>query len=350
MKNPNGYGSIYKQSDRRRRKPWRVVVTTGWTTNAVTGKAVQTKKTIGCFESRKEAEIYLAEFNKAPWDIEARTITFAEVYEKWSAESFPKLSKGSVDGYRAGYRVAAPLANMKMIDVNLSAMQSVLDGCGKNTPIQKRYKGLLSQMFDYAVKHDIVPADRNKVQYVEIDKDLNPNALDRQPFSAEEIDKLWSRTDVPYCNVLLMLIYSGVRIDELLDLKKEDVHLGEQWIDVKKSKTDAGVRIVPIADKTLKYFEYWYNLNDCPYLISTSKGGKMLYSNFLRKYWNPIMTEFNMNHKPHDTRHTCVSLLTAAGVDERIIEKIVGHKGSTVTRDVYTHLTRETMLAAINQI
>ncbi len=57
-----------------------------------------------------------------------------------------------------------------------------------------------------------------------------------------------------------------------------------------------------------------------------------------------------MNHKPHDTRHTCVSLLTTAGVDERLIKKIVGHKGLDVTQVVYTHIEVEELLEAINKI
>ena len=57
-----------------------------------------------------------------------------------------------------------------------------------------------------------------------------------------------------------------------------------------------------------------------------------------------------MKHRAHDTRHTCVSLLTEAGVDERIIKKIVGHKGQGVTETVYTHLELPIKLEAINKI
>jgi integrase len=63
-----------------------------------------------------------------------------------------------------------------------------------------------------------------------------------------------------------------------------------------------------------------------------------------------VMKELNMEHKPHDTRHTCVSLLTSAGVDERILKKIVGHKGQGVTEQVYTHVDLPDKLIAINRI
>lgn len=57
-----------------------------------------------------------------------------------------------------------------------------------------------------------------------------------------------------------------------------------------------------------------------------------------------------MKHRPHDTRHTCVSLLAAAGIDERIIKKIVVHAGQGVTENVYTHYELESLREAINKI
>ena len=56
------------------------------------------------------------------------------------------------------------------------------------------------------------------------------------------------------------------------------------------------------------------------------------------------------SHRPHDTRHTCISMLTAAKVDERFIQKIVGHKGQNVTQQVYTHLEIEELITEIDKI
>ena len=59
----------------------------------------------------------------------------------------------------------------------------------------------------------------------------------------------FKKKDDKYYQIVLMLIYTGVRISEMLDLKKENVHLKEQYFDVLASKTENGIRIVPIADK-----------------------------------------------------------------------------------------------------
>lgn len=74
------------------------------------------------------------------------------------------------------------------------------------------------------------------------------------------------------------LMERGVRISELLDLKKENVHLDEQYFDVIDSKTENGIRKVPIADKVLAFYKNWYNdYSDSNYLLHTDDGKKFSY-------------------------------------------------------------------------
>lgn len=57
-----------------------------------------------------------------------------------------------------------------------------------------------------------------------------------------------------------------------------------------------------------------------------------------------------MKHTPHDTRHTCISLLTKADVNPTTIKKIVDHKGAmSLTEKVYTHMDYQTLLDGCNQ-
>ena len=85
-------------------------------------------------------------------------------------------------------------------------------------------------------------------------KDKNPNKRDRNKFTNEQIARLWELAEDPYYQIVLMLIYNGCRISEFLDLKKENVHLEEQYFDVIASKTENGLRKVPIADKVLPFY------------------------------------------------------------------------------------------------
>ena len=67
-----------------------------------------------------------------------------------------------------------------------------------------------------------------------------------------------------------MLIYTGVRITEFLELKKENVNLKEQYFDVIKSKTENGIRRVPIADCVLPFFKNWYEYSEIDTLLCTN--------------------------------------------------------------------------------
>lgn len=366
MKLPNGYGSVHKLSGKRR-NPWRVRKTDGWMwIDKNTKKEIQPKTReelehakrvqkyviVGYYATQKEALQALADYNKDPYDLHLDKITFGELYERWSDEHFPTVSDSNCKGYKASFKLCDGIKGMNIHDIKLDHLQKVVDESGKNSPTLRKLKVMFGLVYDYAVKHEVVDGQkRDMVRYVDIKKAGNPNAYNRKPFNKTQIKRVWSGKDSnEYMPVVLLLIYTGVRIGELLDLKKEDVHLEERWFFVRESKTESGIREVPIAEKIVPFFEYWMNKNDCEYLLSTPDGNHFGYRNYYDSYWTPLMESLHIEHRPHDTRHTCVSLLTEAGVDERIIKKIVGHKGQGVTQTVYTHIDLPIKLDAINKI
>ncbi len=350
MKLPNKYGSVYKLSGKRR-KPWAVRKTVGWKQIPEKKKSYPIYEFIGYYATKAEALQALANYNEDPYDLHFNTITFEEVYDKWSEEHFEKVSASNINGYKAAFNTSKDLWKMKFQEIKLDHLQKVVDDSGKNTPTLKKLKIMFGLMYDYAVIHEIVSKDkRDMVRYLDISKPGNPNAYDRKPFTKKAVKLLWSSVDTnEYMSVVLMLIYTGVRIGEMLDLEKKDVHLDERWFYVKESKTDAGIREVPIAEKIVPFFEKWMK-KDCDHLICTPDQKPFEYRNYYDSYWTPLMQDLSMKYTPHCTRHTCVSLLTEAGVDERIIQKIVGHKGQNVTQVVYTHLDLPIKLEAINKI
>ncbi len=373
MKLPNGYGNISKLSGNRR-KPFRVRKTTGWKwfdrkegcfldgeppkdqvldvldDGKPRFQSKQQYVTVGYFETKQKALQALAAYNENPYDLHFDTITFAEVYEKWSDQHFEGISESNIKGYKAAFNTCSPIHNIKMQDIKLDHLQMVVDESGKNSPTLKKVKILMGMVYDYAVMHEIVGKEkRDMVRYVDISKAGNPNSRSRTPFTSDEIDILWKNQSSDYVTVVLILIYCGCRISELLNLTKPNINLDERWFYIGKAKTEAGIREVPIAEKIVPFFEYWMK-KDCDHLICTPDGEPFQYRNYYDSYWKPVINDLGLQHNPHDTRHTCVSLLTAAGVDERIIRKIVGHKGQGVTETVYTHLELPLKLEAINKI
>lgn len=352
MKLPNGYGSVYKLSGVRRR-PYMVRKTVAWQVDAETGTVKQQRITIGYYETRAAALQALADYNANPYDIDTAKITFAEVFAQWSEQKYKTVSHSNVNGYNAAYKLCSSLYDMPMKDIKLKHLQAVVDTSGKNKPTLRKLKVLLSQIFDFAVINEIITRDKNIVEYVNINAAENPNSLSRSPFTVSEINTLWQAVSSNiYLQIVLMLIYSGCRISELLELKKENVHLEERYFFIAKSKTAAGVRVVPIADKVFDFWRFWYDHSACDYLLCTEDNKPINYYNYMCTFWQPLLEALNLqHHKPHDTRHTCISLLAEAHVYPTTIKKIVGHSGTqTLTEAVYTHLDLSELLDAINKI
>ena len=350
MKLPNGYGTVKKMSGKRRR-PYVVKKTVGWHYDEAKDKMIQDQMTIGYAATRAEGLQMLAEYNNNPFDLKASKVTFQEVYERWSKEKFPTISHSNVKGYEASYKVCELLYRKVFRDLKLVDLQTVVDTCGKNFPTLKKLKSLFNQLYEYAMKNDICSKDYSEFVDIVKYKDKNPDKRDHNKFTKEEIERLWKLAEDPYYQIVLMLIYNGCRISEFLDLKKEDVHLDEQYFDVIASKTENGLRKVPIADKLLPFYKAWFEGSECEYLLHTPDQKHFDYRNYFDSYFTPLMEQLGFDHTPHDTRHTCISLLTEADVNPTSIKKIVGHSGAmTLTERVYTHLDIQILVDAINKI
>lgn len=351
MRLPNGYGSVVKLSGNRR-KPYLVRKTIGWKYDPVTKRKIQQFTVIGTASTRAEGLQLLAEYNNSPFKRSVPDLSFASVYQKWSTEKYPLVSMSSRRCYQASYELCQILYNRTFKDIKLIDLQYVVDHCNKNYPMLKKLKILFNQLYDYAMKHDI--CSKNYAVYVDIQKHRSKSNVHyiREKLSSDEIERLWQRQDDRYCQIILMLIYNGVRISEFLNLKKEQVHLDSRYFDILNSKTENGIRHVPIAAKVFSFYEAWYNSNpSSPYLLHTDTGRPFSYRNFYDHYYKPIIQDLSINKTPHCCRHTCISMLAAKGVEQTIIKKIVGHSGSmTLTEKVYTHFDIQELIHAIDKI
>ena len=286
MRLPNGFGNVSKLSGKRR-NPWRARKTAGWTIDEKTQKAKQSYITIGYYPTRQSALQALSEYNTNPYDLDANKITFAEVFEKWSEKKFEEISPSNINGYKASYKLCESIYNMKFADIKLAHLQGIVDRSGKNFPTLKKLKALLNQMFDYATMHEIITKDRHIVEYLNIGKEEQSTRHYR--FSRTEIDALWRWADGnEYVQVILMLIYSGVRPSELFNAKCSDVDLKEGYFSIEKGKNVNATRKVPIHERTLPFFKNWMSKGN-EYLITNLSGGKFQFDtnhhSYTESFW-----------------------------------------------------------------
>ena len=350
---PNNFGNISRLPGKRR-NPYRVRVCVGKTLDVENERVIRNYEVVGYFPTYEDALMHLTEYHKHPYDIDSATITFGEVFERWSDEAYPSMSKSNIQSYNAAYKVCGSITDRPFVNIRYQELQNVIDTSGKNYPTLRKVLLLFHMLYKWCGKNQIT--DNNQAQYVDIRqyKDKNPNKIDRNPFTSDEIDTLWMWSDAnDYVKIILIMLYSGIRQGELRDLKKEDVHLEERFFSITKSKTPAGIRNVPIHDRILTYFEQFLNRNvQSEYIFTTTDGQHLEDHNFRDAYFVQVLDHIGMKHDhlPHDTRHTFISRMTEVGVDDRIIRKIVGHAGKGVTENVYTHIDMSILLDAINRI
>ncbi|MCP1223894.1 tyrosine-type recombinase/integrase [Sebaldella sp. S0638] len=340
MRNPNGYGSVHKLSGKRR-KPYAVQVTTGWDE-----EGRQIRKYLSYHTSKSEAMRALAKYNDNPYDLDNISVTFAEIYNRWSELKFKEIGRSGILGYQAAYKTCEPLYNIKFQDIKTSHLQGIVQNCGKKHQSLKKIKVLFNQLFEYAMKHDIVMKDYSN--FVEIGK--NKEVSTRKPFSAEEIQILWENSHLPYVDTILIMIYSGFRIGELLDIKLENIDLINRTI-TGGSKTEAGKnRLVPIHDKIFDFIKNRMEYNKSEYLICNSRNKKILYDLYKTKYFYGAMEKLSMCHKPHDCRHTFATLLNNAEANSTSIKNLIGHSNFLTTEKIYSHKDVEELRKAIKLI
>lgn len=341
MRMPNGYGAVIKLSGKRRR-PYQARITVGYSD---IGK--QLYATLGYFAKREEALCCLEEYHSSPYDIKAEKTTFEDVYKMCSEDHFKNVSDSAIERYSNAYRrYCKELHTMRFKDIRLRHLQGVIDNCGMAHPTRAAIKTLFNLLFKYAIKNDIV--EKNYAEFVDIGQ--REGKIKRKIFSKDEIQKLFDNVDkLEFVDTILIMIYSGMRIGELLDIKTENVHLEERYM-IGGLKTKAGKnRIIPINKKIEPFIRKYYNPNN-EYLITNFKGKKMKYSNYRREKFDNIMEKLKMDHRPHDARHTFASLMDSAGANNLCRKRIMGHASQDITDDVYTHKTIEELIENVDLI
>lgn len=346
MKFPNNYGSISKLPGNRR-KPYRVVKTIGWDDN---GK--QIRKTLGYFETRTQALQELALYNENPYDISIKTISVEKIHEKWVEEKYSKIAHKTQLVYNMCWNYCSDIVNEPFVDIKINHLQKIVDSMGDKWSTKKAFKNMWNQLYDYAIKNDMNV--KKYSTYIELGK--KAPKLERIPFEPEEITTLWENVSrMDFIDTILILIYSGMRVGELLDIKTENVFIEKEYI-IGGLKTDAGInRVIPLHKKIIPLVKKWYDSakeHNSEYLIYNHEFKQMQYWNYYHEKWENIIQqlEFNPKHKPHDTRHTFATLIDRTDANKLSVKRILGHASKDITDKVYTHKDIDDLILAVNYL
>ncbi|WP_337382590.1 site-specific integrase [Acidaminococcus timonensis] len=322
MRLPNGFGSVYKLQGHRRR-PWVVKKT-------IEGR----QKALGYFETHDEALTFLLKVNHEPRGL---TATFADIYQQWQVAKWPTISKSSQQAYDISFGHLSRLHDKTMSRLKYLDLQEAMDDVRKvaGYSTQKKCRVLMSQLYQYAIKREMASTDYSR--YVEIDR--HHPVYKKRPFTVREINRLWRASDSDVVQDVLILIYTGLRIGEYLALRPQDIKIRERYLDIRHSKTEAGIRRVPISKKILPFLEARKDRRSI--CLSPT------YDSFRRRF-DSTLKQLSMHHSPHECRHTLASMLDSAGVNDTTVKMILGHARRGVTKAVYTHKTLRELRKAVD--
>lgn len=346
MKQANGMGSVCKLSGNRR-KPYAVRITVGTEYNESTDTYTQKRKIIGYYATQNEARKALALYNDNPCDAKMLDVTFCDVWQIISPNIQSKISKSRYDAYNSAYKKCDYIHNKKMREIRTADLQRVIDGIKTKSGTKSDVKTVMGKIFEYCMQNDIVSKDYSRFVKFEID-DVS---IKRELFSHDAVSRLRMRPNEWQFDLMLILLFTGARINEIVSNTKSNVNLKDRTIYVDESiaKNKSSVRFIPIHKEIMPIIEKHMNAPG-PYLICKPNGNKIEYKNFMSRDIKMVNEWMQEEHTPHDTRHTFITRAHESNIDNLVIQRIVGHTPDTITQSIYTHISNEELLKAVDSI
>lgn len=345
MRRPNGKGSVVKLSGKRR-QPFEVRVNT-----RMDERNYPVYDVLGRFEDRDKALAALLEYTRSPYDLRIDSMTFTEIYEMWFNYKYvkgkKKYSNSSISCTKGAYKKCAALHNRIFKDIRTPDMQAILDNHDLSHAYMEHIQILFKQMYKYALQFDYITKDYAAFTRITKDDDDKHGI----PFTYDDIGKLWQHVSDPFVDSVLILIYSGWRISELLKMPIADINTQDMTFKGGIKTTAGKNRIVPIHSKIQPLVAN--RLNDGYNTLFGALGKPIDNSAAYYEYFNQALeiARIDTSHTPHDCRHTFATLLDNAGANQVSIKRLLGHStGNDITEKIYTHKDIEQLRKAIELI
>lgn len=213
---------------------------------------------------------------------------------------------------------------------------------------------VLVAVLGWAVETDRIPA--NPATRVRLPRIVDPEQV---YLSHEQVEALGnSAEDVGSSadrSLVLLLAYTGLRINEALALKVSDVDIKARRVGVTQTWTEdlAGKRVlgppktherrkVPLpAFLALDLAGLIQGRGPDAWLFESPRGGHIHDHNWRARVWRFAVHDAELDGlglTPHKLRHTAASAAIAAGADVKVVQLMLGHKDATETLNRYGHL------------
>lgn len=254
-----------------------------------------------------------------------------------------------------------PIQNLS--DLELTDTLSKLAQKYSNSTIDKVY-GLLNNCYEEAINKKILytspfPKQIIKPKSTKKDKEIRAFTVNEQKTFLNNIK------DDKYEDLFKILIFTGMRIGEVLALKEEDINFYEKTIKISRTltrdkndkvilgdstKTKAGERIIPITD-------YIYTIlskiikNDNTNFLFLQQNGNFINPINVNLHFKNVCKKLNITDvNLHMLRHTYATRCIEAGMSPVVLQKLLGHKDISTTLNTYTSVFNKFKIDEIEKV
>ena len=161
---------------------------------------------------------------------------------------------------------------------------------------------------------------------------------------------------------IILCLYSGLRIGELIALQWDDIDLTKGILTISKSchdgkdgliidepKTATSRRIIPLPKQLVPILRSVKKRSDSSSVVSAN--GKPVSVRSYQRSFELLLKKLKIPHKGfHSLRHTFATRALECGMDVKTLSEILGHKNPTITLNRYAHSLMEHKADMMNRL
>jgi integrase len=304
------------------------------------------------FRTKKEAQDFEAAIrsakSKGTWvDTNAAKIKFADYVEVWKAT---KTNQRPRTAYRRdnilNKHLLPALGNKPLRSIHRAHLQDLVskwekDGLAPRTI--KQHIRILHPIFQMAVLDDIIT--KNPTIGVNTPR---PGKVERHALNPQECVELINATPPNYQPLIKIALATGMRYQEIQDLKIKDLDLLRKTLTVRQSKTDAGLRTIRLSDDDVSVIAGHLSsmgrtgADQEEPLFTSPEGHQIHYRNFIQRVFKKAAIKAGLPDITfHDLRRTHATILIASGASQKVVQERLGHRSISTTLALYAQGTEK---------
>jgi integrase len=281
----------------------------------------------------------------------------------WLPEVLPTLKHSTKKYYQymLRFHLYPTFADVQLRLINRDAVQSFLSAklcSGLSWRTVKGLRTLFGTLMAAAEADEIIPS--NPVRKTRFPR--RGPAKDRAVIAPDKIQELLIALPEPSRSLAHLLVFTGLRIGELLALRWRDVDLERCGLRVTQSvydghfdepKSQRSKRSIPLGAKSIEILAARKpaRVNPDALVFSTDTGTPLDRHNLVNRQLKPTCKKLGlMGVSWHWLRHANATLLDAVGTPLGTVQALLGHSSSAITRDVYLHSIPSDARAAVQKV